>query len=49
VERIEPDGDAIVVHWGIAPVQPSDTPNRRPFAVVGVLGHDGPVRFERAD
>jgi VWFA-related protein len=49
VDRIEPEGDAIVVHWRAASAQPSDTPNSRPFAVVGVLGHDGPVRFERVD
>jgi hypothetical protein len=50
VERIERDGDAAVVHWRMAPapgtVAGESAGAARPFAVVGVIGHDGPIRFE---
>ncbi len=50
VDRIERDGDAAVVHWRTAPATSTGAPEpagaTRPFAVVGVIGHDGPIRFE---
>lgn len=49
VDRIQRMGDTAVVHWrtAAAPRDPaSSTPGTRPFVVVGIVGHDGPVRFE---
>lgn len=43
------EGDELVVRWRPtpAPPAPSATAPRRPFVVVGVIGHPGSVRFER--
>ena len=50
VERTESEGDTLVVFWRTAPttsaaVMPAGAPHR-PFSVVGIIGHDGPIRFE---
>lgn len=54
VERIEHDGDAVVVHWHAAPSTETGAPATtaappRPFTVVGIIGHDGPVRFQAVE
>jgi VWFA-related protein len=50
VERIDRDGHGLVVRWRTAPATttPATDPGfpYRPFAVLGIIGHDGPVRFE---
>jgi VWFA-related protein len=50
VQRIDRDGDGLVVHWRTAPAPTAPSPDPgfpyRPFAVLGIIGHDGPVRFE---
>jgi VWFA-related protein len=50
VERTESEGDTLVVFWRTAPttsamVMPAGAPHR-PFSVVGIIGHAGPIRFE---
>lgn len=49
VDRVEREGEVMVVHWRLAPRPPDERPGqadpRRPFLVVGIIGHDGPVRF----
>ncbi len=53
VERVEREGDGLVVHWrlGKGPAAPAVDAGfpYRPFTVVGVIGHDGPVRFVTSD
>lgn len=54
VERIEREGDAVVVYWHSAPstqagVSATSGAPPRPFTVVGIIGHDGPVRFHARD
>jgi VWFA-related protein len=49
VDRIEREREGVVVRWRIVRAQPADAANRRPFLVVGLLGHQGPVRFERVE
>ncbi len=50
VERTESEGDTLVVFWRTAPTtsavaMPAGAPHR-PFSVVAIIGHDGPIRFE---